>query len=184
MSEKTIIALPESRAEHVEAQVAEALTLLQVTDPEDGDAGVALKAAGETYRSLEDLRKRLKAPYLEAGRAVDKWFRPLKQLKAAMDAFKRELARIEMERERVRQEKLQAALERAKEGEIVAVPEAPPERATTIRKAWTFKVKDLSLVPAEYMMLNEAAVRAAIRDGVREIPGLEIYEDTVVARKV
>jgi hypothetical protein len=31
-------------------------------------------------------------------------------------------------------------------------------------------------VPREYLVLNESAVRAAIKNGVRNIPGLKIFE--------
>lgn len=47
----------------------------------------------------------------------------------------------------------------------------------TYHEEWTFEVVDASLVPREYLMVNEAAIRVAVRpkDGVRQIPGVNIY---------
>jgi hypothetical protein len=45
------------------------------------------------------------------------------------------------------------------------------------RKIWTFEVVDLDAVPRDYMSLDVDVVRGAIvKDAVREIPGLRIYQ--------
>jgi len=46
-----------------------------------------------------------------------------------------------------------------------------------VRKLWTFEVIELDAVPREYMSLDVEVVREAItKDGVRDIPGLRIYQ--------
>jgi len=46
-----------------------------------------------------------------------------------------------------------------------------------VRRSWSFEVVDLDRVPREYMSLDVTVVREAItRDGVREIPGLRIFQ--------
>lgn len=49
----------------------------------------------------------------------------------------------------------------------------------SIATRYSYRVVDLGLVPAHYMTINDAAVRAAIKGphGLREIPGLEIFPD-------
>jgi len=48
---------------------------------------------------------------------------------------------------------------------------------TYVRKAWTFEVIELDAVPRDYMSLDVEVVREAItKDGVRDIPGLRIYQ--------
>ena len=42
---------------------------------------------------------------------------------------------------------------------------------------WTFCLTNIDEVPREYMMVDVQKVNAAIRQGVREIPGLNIYEE-------
>lgn len=52
---------------------------------------------------------------------------------------------------------------------------------STVRKVWAFKVVDMSKIPLEYLQLNETAVRNAIKEGKREIAGLEIFQQSQVA---
>lgn len=54
---------------------------------------------------------------------------------------------------------------------------------SVVRNIWTFKVVDLSKVPVEFIQLNSVAVRDAIKSGVRNINGLEIYQECSVAIK-
>jgi hypothetical protein len=48
-------------------------------------------------------------------------------------------------------------------------------------KPWTYRVVDESQVPREYLAIDSAKVREAIRGGVREISGLEIYQEEGLA---
>lgn len=54
---------------------------------------------------------------------------------------------------------------------------------SVVRNIWNFKVVDLSKVPVEFLQINSVAVRDAIKSGVREINGLEIYQECSVAIK-
>ncbi|HDK16971.1 MAG TPA: hypothetical protein ENG75_03395 [Nitrospirae bacterium] len=51
---------------------------------------------------------------------------------------------------------------------------------SSVRKTWQHKVVDPDLVPRKYMMVDESAVKAAVKNGVREIPGISIFEDSSV----
>lgn len=53
----------------------------------------------------------------------------------------------------------------------------------SVRMVWAFDIKDIAQIPSEYLVLNEKAVREAIKAGVREIPGLKIYQKPTVAIK-
>jgi hypothetical protein len=46
------------------------------------------------------------------------------------------------------------------------------------RKIWTYEVLDPALVPVEYKIVNEQSIRDAIKTGIREIPGVRIFEET------
>lgn len=46
------------------------------------------------------------------------------------------------------------------------------------RKVWTFEILDAEAVPAEYKVVNDQAVRDAIKMGIRTIPGIRIYEES------
>jgi hypothetical protein len=49
---------------------------------------------------------------------------------------------------------------------------------------WTFRVTDKTQVPAEFMVVNDHAVRQAIAEGARGIPGLEIYAESTLASRI
>jgi hypothetical protein len=44
-------------------------------------------------------------------------------------------------------------------------------------KVWKFKITDTSQVPKEYLIVDETAIRRAVGAGVREIAGVEIFQE-------
>jgi hypothetical protein len=80
---------------------------------------------------------------------------------------------------------VEAAAARAEQYAAEAVVFAPVLATTRMRTAsgvtsglkddWKFVTTDLAQVPAQYLQINEAAIKAAIRAGVRSIPGLRIF---------
>lgn len=73
---------------------------------------------------------------------------------------------------------------------IVAAPGAPVRihgeyGATAFAKEeWLYEVDDPTLIPLEYLLPNDQAIKAALRRGVRQIPGLKIYiQDKFIMRK-
>ena len=47
----------------------------------------------------------------------------------------------------------------------------------SLRGRWVHAVTDMNTVPRQYMMVNDAAVKAAIKAGVRDIPGINIFQE-------
>lgn len=62
-----------------------------------------------------------------------------------------------------------------------AVKDIGATKVSGIRKRWVFEVTDQSLVPREFLIVNEMAIRAAVNTGMREIAGIRIYEDTSIS---
>ncbi len=54
---------------------------------------------------------------------------------------------------------------------------------SVVRNVWNFRLVDISKVPVQYLQLNTVAVRDAIKSGVHEINGLEIFQECQVAVK-
>lgn len=48
-------------------------------------------------------------------------------------------------------------------------------------KRWVFEIKDDKQIPREYMQVNETLIRGAINQGVREIPGVRIYQEESIS---
>lgn len=59
--------------------------------------------------------------------------------------------------------------------------EAEKMKVSGTRKNWTFAVTNLDLVPKEFFILCESKVREAIREGKRDIPGINVFQETIVA---
>ena len=52
-----------------------------------------------------------------------------------------------------------------------------------LRKDWEWEVLDISLIPRKYLALDKVSVNQAIKAGIREIPGIRIYEiETTVVK--
>ena len=52
--------------------------------------------------------------------------------------------------------------------------------STTTVKRWVWEIVDEKEIPREYLQVSSTAVNAAVRDGVREIPGIKIYQKEAV----
>jgi hypothetical protein len=89
-----------------------------------------------------------------------------------------------------------AALEKTIEEETVAANAETPlvafpvvaEQDKVVRTAagsasfahdWTFEIQDVNLIPRNYLVPDEKAIRQAVKGGMREIPGIRIFEQTM-----
>lgn len=61
--------------------------------------------------------------------------------------------------------------------ETIPVVTAPPvTKVSGLTKRWTYEVAESGMIPREYLMVDDAKVKQAIKDGVRVIDGLKIYQ--------
>lgn len=191
--------------ESLAAQVADALALMPGEDlapVTDEDMAGAYAETAKTIKGVagmvEAARKKEKADILEAGRTVDGFFsRMVDPLKAASDKLVGAInafQRAKLEAERIARE---AAEKKAREEAAlfdepapVAAPVVVKEAArvtslsgvkATASRKWVHEITDAQAVPRQYLMVNEAAIKAAIAGGTREIPGVRIYEDVRTA---
>ena len=108
-------------------------------------------------------------------------------------AKKAELERLAAKAEEERLEAIRKAEEEAKKNAVVAPTVAAPVvqgvqnvtrsetgSAAFSKAPWTFRVIDPVLVPREYLLVSDNLIRAAIKQGSRSIPGIEIYQETQV----
>lgn len=159
------------------------------------------KALKAVAGAVEKARKAEKDQILKDGRTVDDWFGKLATpLKAAADAV---VAAINAHQRKMLEER-RAAEEAARKAEqerlkaeatpfddpapvVQAVPIKAAEAArvvsatgrvaATASTVWRHEVTDPAAVPRQFLMVNEAAIKAAIAGGVREIPGVRVFED-------
>ena len=110
--------------------------------------------------------KKLSEPFLVAD----------KMLRGKVEDF-HQIQEEKTEKERQRREKIQAAhAAKGHETHEITEPEVEVSKSTVTAKRWTFEVVDESKIPREYLIVDGTAVRKAIRNGVREIDGLDIFQ--------
>lgn len=153
------------------------------------------KAMQEPLTEAENLIKSRMIKFQEAEE------RRAREEAARKEKKRQEQLRLEREaEERRRAEEAEQAddptLDRAPAPEPVQEPERelqpiqPQVRKTTYgqsgasftaKKVWTFEMEDISKVPPQFLSLDETKVNQAIRAGLRDIPGLRIFEKSVAS---
>lgn len=76
---------------------------------------------------------------------------------------------------------LQAATTPEQVSQAVAVVVSQPDEIRT-SKRWAYKIKDPDKIPRAYCRPAAGLLLAAVRAGVRSIPGVEIFQETVITR--
>jgi hypothetical protein len=159
-----------------------------ITSVEEVDeASLFLKKVRDTERNLEAKRLEFTAPLNQSLKAINDSF---KQLKAPLVQARELLTgkiltwkRAENDRlikEEARRRAIQDAHEKA--GHEVKAPvvlERPEAKIgnTQTRKVWTYEVTDFSKLPDEFKLVNNVAINQGIRDGLRNVLGLRIYQE-------
>ena len=151
-----------------------------------------LKAAAG---ALDETRTRIKKPVLHAQRLIDGSAKALsdrvasavREVEARVTAY----LKVKEAEARAKLEAEEAA--RAAVADDIALAALDQETAATaleltrtrgvggaltaLKAVWTYEVVDITKVPTHLLQVNDAAVRAAIKQGAREVPGLRIWND-------
>lgn len=114
-----------------------------------------------------ELEKEMTAPILAA----------MQPLKDAVEHYNRELLRV---REHQQAEAAQqAALGQSGETTWLTPEVALMAKPKGVQMKWKFEITDPNQVPNGYWVIDESAIKADIANGVRDIPGVRIYEEGV-----
>jgi hypothetical protein len=194
---RAMLAEFESRIVEMEREAA----AFVVTDEET--AREATDRAGAVLSFVKAFEDRRKEIIRDADSFVRKTNQVCKSKRDRLDAIARrykdsladykyqeELKRREIVRKQEEERaKLQAALDaeatRLKVDPVTVAPVAVPRTAGPVRAesatsstvmVWDFEVVDPGAVPRNYLAVDPAAIRAAIKGGIREIDGVRIFE--------
>ncbi|KKM26707.1 hypothetical protein LCGC14_1581980 [marine sediment metagenome] len=163
--------------------VAEANKLVINTAEGENKAFEALKVIKERLEFVENKRTVITKPLNKSLREVNTLFKELSgPLKTADDIIRKKILlfheeqRVIAEKEEAKRHRIQEA-HRKKGHKIHAPAVVEPERGnSTTQKRWVFEVKDIKLVPEEYLVVDTSVVNNAIANGTREIKGLRIFQ--------
>jgi hypothetical protein len=177
-----------------------------VDDDTDLEAAEFLSQVKTARKRWDELRHWFTDPLEAQKRAIIARFKasdaPLEQAEKIVGGkhisyvrVREEAARKEQERLRRQAEARQArqaarAEEKGLEAPPVVIPmptvQAPPKTihtttgTVTTRRVWRFEVTDFAALPEEYKVADEVKLGKVVRAGVREIPGVSIFEEMVV----
>ena len=174
-------------------QLSEEALQIKVTD--DVSLAIAnqkLSAVNNHLKLIEEKRTELKKPYLDAGKKVDAVAKDLSEpLNNSIQYLKNQIKEWNLELLRREQElKQQAPANSLFEDNInheLAMLES--QKASNVRHNWKFDVVDLSRVPVQFLMIDEAKVREWIKSNKESlndgdiIAGIKFYKEVSVVTK-
>lgn len=150
-------------------------------------------------KQIEEKRKSFTAPLNQSLKEINNTFKNITEpIEAAKTALSQRLMswraaeqrRIEEEQEKARKEeerrrKIQEA--HAAKGHQVSETITPVERpmpfavqdTTRTRRMWTYDIVDENRIPREYLMVDKTEIMKAVSSGVRDIPGVKIYQKEI-----
>lgn len=149
---------------------------LQIKEAKDIEqAGFTLTKLKEAKAMIDDYRKSMTEPLNKSLKSINTFF---KQFSEPLELVDREI------RARVQQFKLEFD---------ASPPDEPKDFAerglilknrvsgVKLKKVWKYEVTDKSKVPLELMVVDGVAVNKLIRDGVRDVPGIRIFQEEIVS---
>jgi len=118
--------------------------------------------ARKLHNQIEASRKEIVRPHLDFQKAVKKF---ADDLIVKLDTIETRL-----------QGKISDWMQTTKDNPFSRVDEIEVEDGKiTTKTVWEFEVLDEREIPREYMTVDVAAVEKAIKNGVREVPGVRVY---------
>jgi hypothetical protein len=183
ISQKEIQVLEKQVSPLVEKANSYVINSVEVVD----EASAFLKQVKDAETNIEGARLKITAPLNQSLKEANDLFRnlraPLEQARTLLTgkilAWKQaETRRIEAEEAKAR--KLQDYHESV--GHNVSAPKVLERLDNKIGntqtvKFWTWELVDRKLVPDAYKMIDNVKINQDVRNGVRAIPGLKIYQD-------
>ena len=165
---------------------------------------IEYQTAGEVTRYFANQQKAIEAekqhqkepiaPIIETGKRIDRFFKKLSEpissasriVKDKMADYYREKeqARWKAEQEIMMAEAKRLALDSPPPAPVTIIPSLPEAKGISVRKHWKFTIDDEVAVPRYYLKVDDKKIRDAIREGVRQIPGVNIFQvETIATRK-
>lgn len=124
------------------------------------------RAEAERLQREKEIREKAEAEKAAAANDFDALLAPPEQV---------------AEKEAVREVAVERELKAAAEQHAATSKTIASMKVAGTRKVWKFEITDVSQIPREYLVVDESAIRKAMMAGVRDIAGVRIFEDVVIA---
>lgn len=169
---------------------------IKITDEKSLTSAVSfLSKLNTTLKSVTKEKEKVTKPLNEALKAERGRWKPFEDdLEKSIETVRRAMTNYQTEKNRIAEEEKSRIADRVGEGkgklkvetavkqmEAVDTPvnsistNAGSVRFKTVKK---FEVMDITMLPHEYILANETAIREAMKDG-KELPGVRYYTEEV-----
>jgi len=133
------------------------------------------KPLNQSLKSINDTFKKMREPLEQARDLLTKkilaWKKAEAERVAAEQAAWRKIQEAEAELRRLKNEP------EVKEEPITIAPVVNKIGNMQTVKRWTYEVTDFSNLSDTYKMIDSVKINQAIREGMRDVPGLRIYQE-------
>lgn len=145
----------------------------QIVDTDSAKNALSMSLQSRKLKkSLEESRKEVIKPHIDFQRAINKI---VKDYTAKLEEIEQNLkSKLDTWL------KAQANFEQDFSDLIITVEDGNLKT----KKEWDFCIKDFDLIPKSYLQIDEKKVKGAIKAGIRDIPGIKIFEEEKVALRV
>ncbi len=172
-----------------------------IVDNQDNaeEANTILVAINNGLKNIEAKRKSFTSPLNQSLKEINATFKnlvaPIELAKSALSKRLMDWRTAEQKRIREEQEKAQREEERrrkiqgahAAKGHKVSEEITPVEKpvpfamkdTTKTRTIWAHEIIDENIIPRRYLSVNTSAITKAVREGVRDIPGVKIFQKEI-----
>lgn len=146
-----------------------------------------LSAGRKDKATLEALKKTITGPLWQAHKAASALFKKPLDLWDQIDKVLNEKAVAYVQAEARKKEA--AVKEAAKVGpdeiQAAALAPTPTSSSMTTSSTWTYTVESHADIPEPYgqWVADHEKIKAAVKAGVRDIPGVKIFEKTTMRRR-
>lgn len=170
--------------------IQEMATCIQInSDVSKNEAVIFLSKVKDLLKRIEDKRKAYKVPLDKQAKELQKFFKALsdplemadKSVRRSVEEYiyKQEMARRKQEEANLK--KIEKAVETGKAMPVLKTVQVDNQIKTaagtlSANLEWKAEIYADSTVPREYCVPDIALIRSAVKSGVREIPGVRIFE--------
>ncbi len=153
-----------------------------------------IKLLHKMHSDATTLRSKVLSPYDQAEKAIEDIMRPYTMQKQRAEDERRRLEQLKAQKEAEEEKELlrmMAEIEGRPEEAAIIEQLAPvaavvkPQQVTPqvegvgVRRPWTYKIVDESLIPREYLVIDYKKIGAEVRDkkDLCVIPGVQVFQD-------
>ncbi len=154
------------------------------------DAGTVLQMVKTRFKQLEEARKIAVQPLNKLVSETNAKFRPAQDRLEGIEATLKKMMGAFALKQREEQQQLLLASQKAA---VAQVPDAalaflqkanetvvPSKAGISVRKVWKWELIDDTKVPETFKSVDPKKLDAAVKAGIRDIPGVRVFEDSAV----